>query len=172
MSTQEIFFRLAAALFLGMMVGFERKLVHKEAGMRTYGILSMACAVFMLSAVNIGNNFETAQETWRALAQVLGQIVTGVGFLGVGLIFYSQKDHARVGLTSAATLLCVAGIGASCGLGFYKIASICTFLILFALTVIFYFEYWILGMMGKDERVKKGRRKAKIIAEPDLEDAQ
>ena len=152
MSNQEIFFRLGCALLLGMIIGFERKLVHKEAGMRTYGILSMACAIFMLSAVNIGNNFETVQETWRALAQVLGQIVTGVGFLGVGLIFYSKEDHARVGLTSAATLLCVAGIGASCGLGFYKIASLATILILLTLTLGFYVEYGILKILGKDDR--------------------
>ena len=156
MTTHEIIFRLGAALILGMLIGFERKLVHKEAGMRTYGILSLACATFMLSAVNIGTAYgfqaSMPQETWRALAQVLGSVITGVGFLGVGLIFYSKEDHARVGLTSAATLLCVAGIGATCGLGFYKIAIITTILILAALTLGFYLEYGILKVFGRDDR--------------------
>lgn len=148
MTNQEILFRLGSALLLGMIIGFERKLVHKEAGMRTYGILSLACATFLVSAVNIGNNFETAQETWRALASVLANVIVGVGFMGVGLIFYSKEDHARVGLTSAATLLCVAGIGASCGLGFYKIAGIASLLIMLMLTVGFYIENKLLKLLG------------------------
>jgi putative Mg2+ transporter-C (MgtC) family protein len=152
MDTIEIFFRLGSALLLGMIIGFERKLVHKEAGMRTYGILAMACATFMLSAVMIGNNFETEQETWRALATVLGAVVTGVGFLGVGLIFYSKEDHARVGLTSSATLLAVAALGATCGLGFYQIAFIAGTLALLTLTVGYHFEYAILKIFGRDDR--------------------
>lgn len=154
MTTEEMFLRLFTALFIGMVIGFERKLVHKEAGMRTYGILSLACATFMLTAVMIGDNFETAQETWRALAGVVGSIITGVGFMGVGLIFYSKEDHARVGLTSAATLLGTAALGATCGLGFYKIAIISAGLLVFTLTVVFYFEYALLGILGKDDRNK------------------
>lgn len=152
METTEILLRLGTALILGMIVGFERKLVHKEAGMRTYGILAMACASFMLSAVMIGDNFETEQETWRALATVLGSIITGIGFMGVGLIFYSKEDHARVGLTSAATLLCVAGLGAACGLGFYRISLIVTALIMITLTFGYYFEYALLKILGRDDR--------------------
>jgi putative Mg2+ transporter-C (MgtC) family protein len=84
MTTEEMFLRLGTALLLGMIIGFERKLVHKEAGMRTYGILALACSTFMLSAVMIGNNFETEQETWRALASVLANVIVGLG-VGVGL---------------------------------------------------------------------------------------
>ncbi len=152
MTNEEIILRLGSALILGMVIGFERKLVHKEAGMRTYGILSLTCATFMLAAVMIGDNFETEQETWRALAQVLGSIVTGVGFLGVGLIFYSKEDHARVGLTSAATMIAVAGLGAACGLGFYTIAFVSGLLTILTLTVGYYFEYGILKIFGRDDR--------------------
>ena len=152
MTTEEIIFRLGMALFLGMVVGFERKLAHREAGMRTYGILSMACATFMVSAVMIGSNFETEQETWRALANVLGSVITGIGFLGVGMIFYSKEEHTHVGLTSSATLLAVAGIGATCGLGFYKIAFISAVLLFLMLTVGYRFEYALLKVLGKDDR--------------------
>jgi putative Mg2+ transporter-C (MgtC) family protein len=151
MSNQEIFFRLGLALLLGMIIGFERKLVHREAGMRTYGILSMTMSTFLLGAVMIGNNFETEQETWRALATVLGAVITGVGFLGVGLIYYSKDDGQRVGLTSAATLLSVAAIGATCGLGFFKIATLATLLILLTLTVGFYFENFLLKILGLEK---------------------
>jgi putative Mg2+ transporter-C (MgtC) family protein len=152
MTTEEIFLRLGTALLLGVIIGFERKLVHKEAGMRTYGILALACATFMLSAVAIGNNFETSQETWRALASVLANVIVGVGFMGVGLIFYSQESHQRVGLTSAATLLSVAALGAACGLGFYTIAFVSGLLLFLLLTVGFKMEYWILGKLGMDDR--------------------
>lgn len=144
--------RLGAALLLGVIIGFERKLVHKEAGMRTYGILSLACATFMLAAVTIGEQFNSDQEAWRAITQVLGAIITGIGFLGVGLIFYSKEDHARVGLTSAATLLAVAGLGAACGLGFYNIAFVSGLLVFLMLTVGFKIEYWILRLLGRDDR--------------------
>jgi len=153
MTNSEILLRLGVALILGMIIGFERKLVHKEAGMRTYGIVALSCALFMLSAVNIGNNFgldlQLSQEKWRALTNVLGALITGIGFLGVGLIFYSKEDHARVGLTSAATLLCTAAIGAACGLGFYKVAIVAEILIMLTLTVGFYFENWLLKVLKK-----------------------
>jgi len=152
MSNEEIIYRLGSALIIGMVIGFERKLVHKEAGMRTYGILALTCATFMLSAVMIGDNFETEQETWRALAQVLGSVIMGVGFLGVGLIFYSKEDHTRVGLTSAATLLSVAGLGAACGLGFYTIALVGGTMTILTLTVGYYFEYGVLKIFGRDDR--------------------
>ncbi len=152
MTTTEIFLRLGFALFLGTIIGFERKLVHKEAGMRTYGILSMACSTFMVSTIMIGNNFETAQETWRALSNVLGSIITGIGFLGVGMIFYSKEERAHVGLTSSATLLAVAGIGATCGLGFYKIAAISALMVFLMLTIGYRFEYALLSVLGKDDR--------------------
>jgi putative Mg2+ transporter-C (MgtC) family protein len=152
MTLEEIFMRLGAAMLLGVIIGFERKLVHKEAGMRTYGILSMACATFMIAAVSVGDNFSSDQEAWRAITQVLGAIITGIGFLGVGLIFYSKEDHARVGLTSAATLLAVAGLGAACGLGFYNLAFVSGALVFLLLTIGFKIEYWILGIIGKDDR--------------------
>lgn len=152
MTTEEIILRLGSALIFGMIIGFERKIVHKEAGMRTYGILAMACATFMVSALMIGGNFETAQETWRALANVLGSIITGIGFLGVGMIFYSKTEQAHVGLTSSATLLAVAGVGAACGLGFYKIALISAVLVFLTLTIGYKFEYALLRVLGKDEK--------------------
>jgi putative Mg2+ transporter-C (MgtC) family protein len=151
MTAEEIFMRLGAALLLGVVIGFERKLVHKEAGMRTYGILSMACATFMLATVTIGQTFGDQQEAWRAITQVLGAVITGIGFLGVGLIFYSKEDHARVGLTSAATLLAVAGLGAACGLGLYTIAFISGSLIFIMLTIGFKLEYWLLRMLGRHD---------------------
>lgn len=155
MTTEEIFFRIGSALLLGIIIGFERKLVHKEAGMRTYGILAMACATFMLTAENIGNNFGSQQEAWRAMTQVLGAIITGIGFLGVGLIFYSKEDHARVGLTSAATMLAVAGLGATCGLGYYNIAFISGLLIFLMLTVGFKFENWLLKLFDVQDSPSK-----------------
>jgi putative Mg2+ transporter-C (MgtC) family protein len=106
----------------------------------------------MMSAVVVGEGLVGQQEAWRAITQVLGAVITGIGFLGVGLIFYSKEDHARVGLTSAATLLAVAGLGATCGLGFYKIAFISGGLVFFMLTVGFKLEYAILKIFGKDDR--------------------
>lgn len=136
MQVEEIFVRLGAALFLGMIIGLERVLTRNDAGMRTYGLMSMGSALFMILAIRIGIGYGATGEALR----VLGQIVSGIGFLGAGLIFFSKDEHKRVGMTSAASMWVVAGIGAACGLGFYDEAIVATFLVIFALTAILFIE--------------------------------
>jgi putative Mg2+ transporter-C (MgtC) family protein len=122
MAPEIIITKLTVALVLGMIIGFERVMTRNGAGMRTYGMVSMGSAIFMIMALEIG----MATNSYGEVLRVLGQIVSGIGFLGVGIIYFSPKEHARVGITSAATLLVVAGMGAAVGLGFYILAIIST----------------------------------------------
>lgn len=148
----EIFFPLLSALLLGMIIGLERVLTRNDAGMRTYGLMSLGSALFMLLSVRIGLALGAPGEILR----VLGQIVSGIGFLGAGLIFFSKDEHKRVGMTSAASLWVTAGIGAACGLGFYLEAVTSTLLVLAALTVILKIEYFLeLKLLKKEEIVKR-----------------
>ena len=155
MTNEEIAIRLGVALLLGMLIGFERIYHGHDAGVRTHAITAMGAALFMLTGIMIGNNFETEQETWRALSQVLGSIIVGIGFLGAGLIFTTDKNNHKKGLTSAATLWTTAAIGSACGFGFLSMAAIATFFVLITLTIMSTLEWTIVKFFKGKRREKK-----------------
>ncbi len=98
---------------LGLAIGFERKLRNKEAGIRTHTIVCFGAA--LLTVVSIWG-FGPASDT----ARVAAQIVSGVGFLGAGIIVY--RRHEVRGLTTAAGVWATAGVGMACGAGMYILA--------------------------------------------------
>ena len=103
----EIILRLIAAIFCGMLIGTERLLVHKEAGIKTHSLVAMGAAVFVLIS-------EMMIEKYSGLSglnptMIPGQIIVGIGFLGAGLIMH-QGSHLS-GLTTASGLWVTAGIG-------------------------------------------------------------
>jgi putative Mg2+ transporter-C (MgtC) family protein len=119
----ELILRLLLALGLGALVGFEREYHDRPAGVRTHILVCMGAAIFMIISLNV-----PAADPSRIAAGV----VTGIGFLGAGAIFRS-KDHVQ-GLTTAADLWVIAGIGLAIGLGYYLtaiVSAIIVFVILF-----------------------------------------
>lgn len=100
--------RLGAALLLGTCVGLERQWRQRMAGTRTNALVSAGAAAFVMCAFMV-------RDTSRSEAQIVSYVVSGVGFLGAGVIF---KDAGSVrGLNTAATIWCSAAIGAISGLG-------------------------------------------------------
>lgn len=146
MSNEEIFLRLAVALLLGMLIGFERIYMRHEAGVRTHGLVSMGAALFVVTSLIASEQLGVAQhETVR----VLGQVVTGIGFLGAGLIFMSEKENRKKGLTSAATLWTTSAIGGAAGFGLINIAVFATLLTLATLTLMATVEWSALKLFGR-----------------------
>lgn len=104
---------LLLSVALGFLIGFERKIRSKEAGIRTHTIVCMGSALMMIvSKYAFGDTADTAR--------VAAQIVTGIGFLGAGIIVY--KRHEVRGLTTAAGVWATAGVGMACGGRLYIIA--------------------------------------------------
>ena len=99
---------------LGFVVGFERKNRAKEAGIRTHAIVCMGSALLMVVS-RYGFGGDSADT-----ARVAAQIVSGIGFLGAGMIIYRKK--AVQGLTTAAGIWATAGIGMACGGELYVVA--------------------------------------------------
>lgn len=134
--TTEIVTRLFAALLLGMIIGTERVWAHKTAGMRTYALVSMGSALFMV----VSNEMVKAYADFSGMnpLMIVSQIVVGVGFIGTGLIF--TKDSKLMGLTTATGVWVSAGIGMACGFGLFNIALIATIMTLFVFIVIWFFE--------------------------------
>ncbi len=104
---------LLLSVVLGFIIGFERKLRMKEAGIRTHTIVCVGSALIMVvSRYGFGSEADSAR--------VAAQIVSGVGFLGAGMIVY--KQHEVHGLTTAAGVWATAGVGMACGGQLYVIA--------------------------------------------------
>ncbi|OGI72175.1 hypothetical protein A3J61_00420 [Candidatus Nomurabacteria bacterium RIFCSPHIGHO2_02_FULL_38_15] len=128
--------RLGVAMILGMIIGAERILAHKTAGMRTYALVSMGSALFIIISLIITSRYEnvTVFDPMRLAAQ----IVSAAGFICAGLVIV-RKDGI-VGLTSSAGLWVSVGIGMASGFGLYNVAIIATILTLFIFVVLWFVE--------------------------------
>lgn len=124
--------RLLTACLLGGLIGLERELRHKAAGLRTNLLLCMGCAFFTILSVVLAGDSNPDK------GRVASNIVQGIGFLGAGIILHT-RDRV-VGLTSAATVFVTAAIGMACGAGLYLQAALATVITLIALTVVGYVE--------------------------------
>jgi putative Mg2+ transporter-C (MgtC) family protein len=126
----ETFWQLALATLLGGLIGLEREYNRKEAGLRTFALVSLGATFFTIVAFQSLKIFEgnTAFDPSR----IIGQIVLGIGFLGAGLIIY-REFHVE-GLTTAAGLWVTAAIGSAIGIKLYSLAAFTTALVLFVLT--------------------------------------
>jgi putative Mg2+ transporter-C (MgtC) family protein len=109
------FIELGLAFLLSALVGLEREIRHKSAGLRTYTVVGTAAALFLLISKYGFSDVLVANRIVLDPSRVAAQIVSGIGFIGAGLIFLDQN---RVkGLTTAATIWLVTGIGMACGAG-------------------------------------------------------
>lgn len=132
----EIMLRLAVAVGLGILIGLERILVHKEAGMKTHALVSLGSAVFVIISEMIYLKYGNASGFDPS--RVASQIVVGIGFLGAGSIIL--QGNRLLGLTTAGGLWVTAGIGMAAGFGFYGLAAITTVLVLLILILVNIFE--------------------------------
>jgi putative Mg2+ transporter-C (MgtC) family protein len=123
--------RLLTACILGAMVGLEREVKRKAAGVRTNLLICMGSAFFtLLSAVLAGDSSDKSR--------VASNIVQGIGFLGAGLILHNRSRVS--GLTSAASVFVVASIGMACGTGLYPAAVVATIIVIASLEGVGFLE--------------------------------
>lgn len=132
----EILVRLIVAMFLGMILGIERVVAHKVAGMRTYALVSLGSALFVVISEIIGKEY--AGSANFDPIRMASQIVVGIGFLGTGLIIFTESKVT--GLTTAAGLWMAGGIGISAGYGLYLIAVSAAIMTLFVFTAMWMVE--------------------------------
>jgi putative Mg2+ transporter-C (MgtC) family protein len=129
----ESLLRLALAAALGGLIGIERELREREAGLRTHLLVALGSALFtIVSAYGFHAFLASGASVVRAdPTRIAAQIVTGIGFLGAGAII--RQGLSVRGLTTAATLWVVAAVGLAAGAGYYSAAVISTALVLVAL---------------------------------------
>src|SRR3979409_2020841 len=118
---EETALRLGAALLLGSLFGLNRELHGKPAGLRTHGLVSLGAAVAAI--VWCGLPGESQSMDPNAVSRVLQGILTGIGFLGAGVILRDPNGHVT-GLTTAATIWICAVLGVACGLAYWSVLGI------------------------------------------------
>ncbi|MFY9457592.1 MAG: MgtC/SapB family protein [Candidatus Spechtbacterales bacterium] len=147
----EIIFQLILATVLGLILGVEREFIGKPAGMRTYALVSLGAATFTIiskygfSDVG-GGDFDPSR--------VASQIVTGIGFLGAGVIIF--RGVKVEGLTTASGLWVSAAIGMAVGAGMYAVAAVACVMAFIVIVILrrFDIEHWF----RKEEDLPAGRQ--------------
>ena len=132
---QDIYIHLLLAMGLGMALGVERFIAHKTAGMRTYTLIAMGSALFVIISQEVAASYSFGMFDPLRMA---AQIIAAAGFLGVGAIFHNE-GHVS-GMTTASGLWVAAGIGMACGFGLYALAVLVTILTLFTFIVLWFIE--------------------------------
>jgi putative Mg2+ transporter-C (MgtC) family protein len=135
--------RLGLAVAVGGLVGVERQLEHKPAGLRTHMLVSLGAALFVLTSIQTG----MAQADLSSVSRIMQGLIAGIGFLGAGEIFSvasSQPTDPRIqGLTSAAAIWVSAALGTASGCGLWLLSLAGASLTLLILWVVKKLEIYI-----------------------------
>ncbi len=132
-SNAQLIVRLLVAATLGGLVGLERERYNQPAGFRTHLILCVGSCLIMMLSIHVA--FDIVHRSYEAdPGRIAAQVVSGIGFLGAGAIL--RFGASVKGLTTAASLWTIAGIGLAVGSGFYLGAVIATILMMLALTTL------------------------------------
>lgn len=133
----EVIVRLILALVLGALLGVERIRAGKKAGLRTLGLVSLGAALFVIISEQVIAQYGFEIDPLR----MASNIVTGIGFLGAGMIFF-REDHVS-NLTTAAGVWLAAAIGTATGFGLYLEAIVVTVLVIITFSVMWDVEMYI-----------------------------
>jgi putative Mg2+ transporter-C (MgtC) family protein len=118
----EMVLRLILAVVLGGCIGYQRERAHKPAGLRTHILISLGSALFtVVSVFGFGSQGVDA-------SRIAAGVVTGVGFIGAGVIFRGMRGDMVMGLTTAASIWVSAAVGLAAGAGMYIVAPVVTIL--------------------------------------------
>lgn len=147
MTTTDIIIRLAVTTVLATLIGMEREWHEKPAGIRTNVMVGLGATVMTLASIHTPALWPDVRPIDPG--RLAAQIVSGIGFIGAGAILRSEKG-AVVGLTTAATMWVVAGMGIAVGFGLYREAI--------ATTAFVFFTFFILGRLVRKIRKDRGLR--------------
>lgn len=152
----EIIIRLVAAAVIGGIIGLEREINNRPAGLRTHMLVAIGSTLMMLVSKYGFLEFTNADPS-----RLAAQVVSGIGFLGAGTIIMSEKTVH--GLTTAASLWATACLGLAIGAGYYLGAAIGSILVIFTLVILLVAEKSILRYKYKNIKIVAAERPGLII---------
>ena len=133
MDYRDILLRLLASVLVGGLIGLDRNLHGKPSGVRTLGLVSMGAALLTMASMNFVTSLGEVDAD--AVSRVVQGLITGIGFLGAGVIIHEQGSDRVRGLTTAASIWITAILGIVCGMGAWQMAGIALFLVFLLLVV-------------------------------------
>jgi putative Mg2+ transporter-C (MgtC) family protein len=145
LTTADLIIRIAIAIGLGTIIGLERTLAGKGAGMRTYAMVCLGSSLFILISEIVAYSYSNPLVTNPVL--IASAVITGIGFIGAGMIIL--QPNKITGLTTAAGLWVSAGVGIACGYGFFNLAIIATIGALLVFTLMWFIEKLLLKFSYK-----------------------
>lgn len=151
--------RLIVSVIVGVLLGLERTLAGKTAGMRTYTLVTLGSAVFIIVAELVTQKYFALGVRAFDPLRVASQLVVGIGFLGAGLIIF--QDNKLRGLTTAAGLWVACALGMAVGFGLYMLAVAGTILTLFIFTILLKVEQYLedkMGIVWEDSHQEKSKK--------------
>lgn len=134
-NTLSVVIRIFLAMFLGGFIGIEREKNRRPAGFRTHILVCVGSCLTALIGLFVWTTLNGTSDPLRVSAQV----ISGIGFLGMGTILIKERDHIT-GLTTAAGLWATASIGIACGFGFYVGALVGTLVVSITAVILYKFE--------------------------------
>jgi putative Mg2+ transporter-C (MgtC) family protein len=137
--------RLFAAAGTGIAVGFNRELRGKPLGMRTLALVALGSAIAALAALDFENVTASPEATSRILQGVLTGVLTGIGFIGAGVVLHDRDSETVRGLTTAATVWITAALGIACALADWTLVLAGLILTLVLLFGLGWFEHRVLS---------------------------
>ncbi len=137
-SIEAIVFRMVSALLMGLVIGVDRGIKRRGAGVKTHVLVCIGSALVMMTGEYIYLNFDGNTD----IARIGAQVISGVGFLGVGTIIVTGKNQVR-GLTTAAGLWACACLGLAAGIGFVEGAFVTLILVMLTLELLTKMDVWL-----------------------------
>lgn len=141
--------RILLSVIIGGLIGLERGMKNRPAGLRTYMVVCLGACLVMLTNHYVFNIYNTGDPV-----RMGAQVVSGIGFLGAGTIIVTRRNQIK-GLTTAAGLWASAGVGLALGIGFYEAAIIGGFGVFFVMTM----------MQRMDNRMRRSTKVIEIYVE-------
>jgi putative Mg2+ transporter-C (MgtC) family protein len=118
----DVLCRLATAMLIGCVIGIDRNLRGKPTGMKTLGLVALGAA--LVTTASMGFVVEPGGYSRDAVSRAIQGVITGIGFLGAGVIVHDRDSERVRGLTTAASIWVTAAIGIVCGMGAWRVAGI------------------------------------------------
>jgi putative Mg2+ transporter-C (MgtC) family protein len=122
--TTDIVLRLAAAAGAGVLLGINRDMQNKPIGARTLGLVGLGTATVAVAAIQVPGMAENPDAASRVVQGIIQGVMTGISFIGAGVILRDAKIKLVEGLTTAATVWVTAAVGIACGLGAWITAAV------------------------------------------------
>lgn len=136
LSIEEIIIRILLSLVFSGLIGFEREKNNSGAGLKTHILVSIGAiviAMIQIDAIALVSRIDPRFNIRVDVVRLIAQVVSGIGFLGAGTIIVTKTSI--LGLTTAASIWCVSGIGLALGMGFYEISIAASLIIVLVLVV-------------------------------------